>query len=150
MPKDYSKLIRKLIILDSKKVDKYFHSLHKKEFDKINCLECANCCKTLGPLLTDKDISRLSKHLKLKSSVFVEKYLRIDEDNDYVFKSMPCPFLQADNYCLVYDFRPKACKDYPHTDRKNILGILDICIKNTEICPAVENIFKELDTKNCI
>ncbi|HPX75022.1 MAG TPA: YkgJ family cysteine cluster protein [Bacteroidales bacterium] len=145
MSKDYSRLIKKLISLDSKKVDEYFHSLNKQEFEKINCLECANCCKNLGPLLTDSDITRLSKHLKIKPSEFVEQYLRIDEDNDYVFKTMPCPFLQDDNYCSVYEFRPKACKGYPHTDRKNILGILDICIKNTEICPAVANIFNKLN-----
>lgn len=145
MPKDYSQLIKKLISLEPKKVDDYFHSRHKKEFEKINCLECANCCRNLGPLLTDSDIARLSKHLKIKPSEFTEQYLRIDEDNDYVFKTMPCPFLQDDNYCSVYEYRPKACKEYPHTDRKNILGILDICIKNTEVCPAVANIFNKLN-----
>ena len=96
-------------------------------------------------MLTDSDIARLSKHLKIKPSKFTEQFLRIDEDNDYVFKTMPCPFLQDDNYCSVYEYRPKACKEYPHTDRKNILGILDICIKNTEVCPAVANIFNKLN-----
>lgn len=147
MKNNYSNLINKLIQLDSKKVDKLFRELHDKEFEHINCLDCANCCISLGPLLRDSDISKLARFLKIKPYEFIEKYLRIDEDNDYVFKTMPCPFLMSDNYCSVYSARPKACKEYPHTNSINILNILDICIKNIEICPAVENIFNELKIK---
>jgi uncharacterized protein len=147
MKKDYSGVLQKIIRLSSKNADELFHKLHQKEFEKIDCLQCAKCCRDLGPLLTDRDIQKLSQFLKLKPSVFTEKYLRIDEDGDYVFKSMPCPFIGDDNYCSVYESRPTACRDYPHTDRKNIKGILDICIKNAAICPAVENILAEIDRR---
>jgi uncharacterized protein len=147
MKKDYSGVLQKIIRFSSKRTDEVFHELHEKEFERINCLECARCCRDLGPLLTNRDIQKLSQFLKLKPSVFTEKYLRIDEDRDYVFKFMPCPFIGDDNYCSVYESRPTACRDYPHTDRKNIKGILDICIKNAAICPAVKNILAEIDRR---
>lgn len=147
MKKDYSGVLQKIIRLSSKRADELFHELHEKEFEQIDCLQCAKCCRDLGPLLTDRDIQKLSQFLKIKPSKFADKYLRIDEDGDYVFKSMPCPFIGDDNYCSVYESRPTACRDYPHTDRKNIKGLLDICIKNAAICPAVENILAEIDRR---
>lgn len=126
-------------------VDELIHTLNDEVFDSINCLECANCCTTTGPLLKDKDIERLSKHFNIKPSQFIDIFLKIDEDNDYVFKSLPCPFLGEDKYCSVYDDRPKACREYPHTDRVNQLGILSITRKNVEICPAVAQIFINID-----
>ena len=62
--------------------------LHDREFKKTDCLECANCCKTTGPLFTSADIERISKHFKQKPQQFIDAYLRIDEDKDYVLKSM--------------------------------------------------------------
>ncbi|MDR2009719.1 MAG: YkgJ family cysteine cluster protein [Bacteroidales bacterium] len=138
-------MIKKLKKIKPKELDELFNGLHHEEFDNIDCLDCANCCKTLGPRLTNIDIERLSEFLKIKTSIFFERYIRIDEDNDYVFKSMPCPFLQDDNYCIVYKSRPRACREYPHTDRKNIKSILNICLKNTETCPVVANIFKRIE-----
>ncbi len=141
------KVFRKLKKKAPKELDAVVHELHENTFEKIDCLACANCCKTLGPRITDHDISRLSKHLKTKPGQFIESYLRIDEDGDYVFKEMPCPFLMPDNYCMVYEARPKACREYPHTDRKRFYQALDITIKNMETCPAVYEITKELVSK---
>lgn len=130
-----------------RQLDMLMHQAHDEAFACINCLECANCCTTTGPLLTDKDISRLAKHLRIKDAVFVDDYVRVDEDGDQVFKSMPCPFLGADNYCSVYEHRPKACKDYPHTDRVKQHQLLKLHLKNAEICPAVEQVLKDVSEK---
>jgi Fe-S-cluster containining protein len=131
-----------------KRTPKYFdetvHALHEEVFKKIDCLECGNCCRALGPRITEKDIAYASKYLRIKPSVFVEQYLRLDEDSDYVFKNMPCPFLQTDNYCSIYDARPKACDEYPHTDRRRFVQLLDITMKNLEVCPAVYEIVRKL------
>ena len=118
-----------------KKMDCEIHDLHNTYTDKIDCLQCANCCKTLGPLITDADIQRMSKVLRLSPSEVVASYLRIDEDGDYVFKEMPCPFLMADNYCIIYENRPKACREYPHTDRKKFYQVFNLSIKNAYTCP---------------
>ena len=131
-----------------KQLDKVVHEIHEKVFACTNCLECANCCKTTGPLFTDKDIERISASFKLKPSQFVEKYLKIDEDNDYVLQKTPCAFLGTDNYCSIYDIRPKACREYPHTNRVKFHQILNLTLKNIEICPAafeiIENLKNEL------
>ena len=126
-------------------IDSKIHPLHEAAFEKVDCLECANCCKTTGPLFTQNDIERIAKHLGISGSAFIERYLRIDEDKDYVLQSVPCSFLDADNYCSIYDVRPKACREYPHTDRKNQAGILKLTEKNSQICPAVADIFENLE-----
>jgi Fe-S-cluster containining protein len=142
--KENKKFISKLKQKKPKDLDSTITKFHYETFEKISCLDCANCCKTLGPLITTKDISRISKHLKISENVFIENYLTIDEDNDYIFKSMPCPFLLPDNYCSIYDYRPKACAEYPHTNRRKAHQILNITLKNTITCPAVFEIVENL------
>lgn len=138
------KFFRRLKSVNPKKLDKEFHELHDQAFSHIDCLSCANCCKTTGPLFTDRDISRLSKHLGLKDTHFIDQYLRVDEDGDHVLQQVPCPFLGDDNYCSVYEHRPKACREYPHTDRNKMHQILEITRKNVDVCPAVFEITEEL------
>ena len=121
--------------------------LHDETFAKTDCLSCANCCKTTGPLFTDKDIQRIAKHLRVKPSQFIDEYLRLDEDNDYVLQSVPCTFLDAENYCMIYDVRPKACREFPHTDRKKFQQIAHLTIKNVAICPAAFNIVEAMKSR---
>jgi uncharacterized protein len=120
-----------------RKLDDTFHQLHEEVFNEIDCLTCANCCKTTSPIFYQTDIERLAKSIRMKPGDFTEKYLRIDEDKDYVLKSSPCPFLDSENYCSVYANRPKACREYPHTNRKKMVQIMDLTYKNTLVCPAV-------------
>ncbi len=127
-----------------KDLDDRFHSQHEEVFTHIDCLECANCCKTTSPLFTDRDIERVAKAVRLKPADFIRQYLKVDEDGDYVLQSSPCPFLDADNYCSVYKDRPTACREYPHTNRKRMVQILDITYNNTLVCPAVLSITEEL------
>lgn len=130
-----------------KNLDYVMQELHDAEFKKTDCLECANCCKTTGPLFTSADIERIAKHLRLKPQQFIEQYLRIDEDNDYVLQSVPCTFLDADNKCFIYEVRPKACREFPHTDRKKFQQISNLTLKNVAICPAAYNIVEEMKKK---
>ncbi len=131
-----------------KHLDKLVQKIHQEVFEEIDCTECANCCQRLGPLFTEADISRIAKYFRMKLSVFEELYLRVDEDKDKVFRSMPCPFLGEDNLCSIYDVRPKACREFPHTDRKKIYQINHLTLKNTPTCPAaylfVEKLKREL------
>lgn len=139
--KSFFKGLKKNQIRD---LDDTIHYIHEEVFENFNCLDCANCCKTLGPRITDRDIDKIAGALRTKPKNVVEQYLRIDEDGDYVFKSMPCPFLGIDNYCSIYEDRPKACREYPHTDRKKFHQIHNLTIKNTETCPAVIEILDRL------
>jgi Fe-S-cluster containining protein len=121
--------------------------LHELEFEKTDCLQCANCCKTTSPIFTTKDIERISKSFRIKTRQFIVTYLNLDADSDYVLKSSPCTFLAADNTCNIYDVRPKACREYPHTNRKNFEKISDLTLKNVAICPATFNIVEALRAK---
>ena|ERR1700752_400666 len=136
----YDKLKR----LKPRNLDEKFHSLHNEVFEEIDCLACANCCKTTSPIFYNRDIERLAKYFRIKPGEFIDKYLRIDEDKDYVLRQAPCPFLGEDNYCSVYEDRPNACREYPHTDRKRMEQILDLTYRNTLVCPAVLEITEKL------
>lgn len=127
-----------------KNLDDVFHEAHDKAFEKIDCLACGNCCKTTSPIFRDIDIQRIAKKFKEPAASIEKKYLRVDEDGDWVLKSSPCTFLGEDNSCFIYDVRPQACREYPHTDRKKMHQVLDITRKNMEICPAVCNVVREV------
>lgn len=142
--KENKQFFKSLKKVKSKFLDSQIHSLHDEVFEYTNCLECAACCKTTGPLFTDKDINRISKYLRIRPSEFTERYLKIDEDKDYVLKSLPCCFLSEDNSCSIYNFRPKACREFPHTDRVKQYQLLHLTQKNVEVCPAVFNIVERL------
>lgn len=130
-----------------KNLDYLMQDLHDDEFKRTDCLQCANCCKTTGPLFTLADVERIAKHFRLKPQQFIDQYLRIDEDNDYVLQSLPCTFLDAENYCTIYDVRPKACREFPHTDRKKFQQIANLTLKNVAICPAAFRIVEEMKKK---
>lgn len=138
--KFFTKLKRK----PPKNLDYLMQELHADEFKRTDCLTCANCCKTTGPLFTNADIERIAKFFKMKASDFIDKYLRLDEENDYVLKQVPCTFLGVDNHCSIYNVRPKACREFPHTDRKKFQQISNLTLKNVAICPAAFNIVEEM------
>ncbi|MEB8329911.1 YkgJ family cysteine cluster protein [Flavobacteriaceae bacterium KMM 6897] len=138
------KFFAKLKKKPPKDLDYVMQELHEEEFKRTDCLTCANCCKTTGPLFTTADVERVAKHLRLKPQKFIDTYLRIDEDKDYVLQGVPCTFLDAENYCMIYDVRPKACREFPHTDRKKFQQISNLTLKNVAICPAAFNIVEEM------
>ena len=145
---EHKRMILRLKKIKPRVLDDMVHQLHKEAFEFIDCLQCGNCCRGISPRLTDKDIERLSKSAKMSMVSLCEKYVVRDiEDDFFMFKQAPCPFLAEDNYCMHYKESPRACKEYPHTDRPKIAQILDLCLTNSTICPAVAYIFIELRKK---
>ena len=138
------KFLSRLAKADPRKVDDAFHQQHDEVFERIDCLTCANCCKTTSPIFYQHDIERAAKALRLRPADFIGKYLRVDEDKDYVLQQAPCPFLDMENYCSIYADRPKACREYPHTNRKKMVQIMDLTFKNTLVCPAVLQMVERL------
>ncbi|MCZ2222333.1 MAG: YkgJ family cysteine cluster protein [Chitinophagales bacterium] len=132
---------------DKNKVLKQLTHLHEEAFSKINCLDCAACCKNYSPRFKTPDIKRISKHLKMKESVFIDTYLNLDKDGDYVVKSTPCPFLGKDNYCTIYEHRPSDCKRFPYTNEDVLLKRPQITLKNVSFCPAVFYVMEKLTEK---
>ncbi|MCB9223851.1 MAG: YkgJ family cysteine cluster protein [Crocinitomicaceae bacterium] len=141
------KLANRLKKSKPKNLDNVVHALHDEVFEETDCLKCANCCKTTSPGMHDRDVDRIAKHLKMKPGDVIQQYMEMDGDGEFVFRSAPCPFLDYENYCMIYESRPLACREYPHTNRKRFYQVLDLSIKNTEICPAVVKIFERLEQK---
>ena len=118
--------------------------LHEEAFSKIDCLDCANCCKNHSPTFKSTDIKRISKHLGLKEAVFVDTYLKLDEENDFVVKQSPCAFLNDDNSCHIYDVRPSDCSRYPYTDEDVFIKRKALTMANSMVCPAVYYILEKI------
>lgn len=114
--------------------------LHDEAFSQIDCLQCARCCRNYSPRFKTTDIKRISKGLGMRESEFINAYLRLDEDGDYVTRTSPCPFIEPNNACSIYDMRPGDCADYPYTDQDVLLKRPGLSLKNAEICPAVHKV----------
>jgi len=132
---------------DKNKVLKALPDLHEEAFEKVNCLECGNCCKGYSPRFKTPDIKRIAKHLKMKDGDLINQYLRVDEDGDYVMQTTPCAFLGADNYCSIYDVRPSDCERFPYTNEDVIIKRQNITLKNSSFCPAVYYVLEKLMEK---
>lgn len=143
--KDNQKAYRRLLEkVNRNKMLKQLPDLHEEAFSKVDCLACANCCRNYSPRFKQPDIKRIAKRLKIKEGELVSRYLRLDEDNDYVVKSSPCPFLGDDNMCSIYEDRPSDCARYPYTDEDVMLKRVQLTLKNTTVCPATFFVMEKL------
>ncbi|MDA7743072.1 YkgJ family cysteine cluster protein [Flavobacteriales bacterium] len=128
-----------------KTLDQDFQENHDAVFETVDCLACGHCCKTTSPIFKERDIQRIAKAQRMSISRFSQQYLKRDDEGDWVLKSAPCAFLEEDtNACSIYDVRPQACREYPHTDRKNMAGILNLTEQNAHLCPAVSSIVQRM------
>lgn len=126
-------------------------ALHEEAVEQTDCLQCAQCCKNFSPRFKTPDIKRLSRVLGQRESEFIDQYLRVDEEGDYVTKSSPCPFLGSDNHCSVYEDRPSDCSRFPYTDEDVLLKRARITLENVKFCPityrVMEGLLERLDKR---
>jgi Fe-S-cluster containining protein len=130
---------------DKNKMLRALPRLHEEVFAKTDCLSCAACCKGYSPRFKQPDIRRIAKRLRIKEGELVARYLRLDDENDYVTQSSPCPFLGADNMCGIYEDRPSDCARYPYTSEDVLLKRVNLTLKNATICPAVFGVLEGLE-----
>lgn len=136
---------KQLLKVNSDELDSLFLLHHQSVFLKTNCLACANCCRNYSPIIEPEEIPLLAKVLKVEPQILFERYIEMDEDGDFVFRTQPCPMLNLeDNKCTIYEQRPKACRGYPHTNMKDIQSHLALLAKNIEICPAADEILQRV------
>jgi Fe-S-cluster containining protein len=117
---------------------------HGQVFQQLDCLDCANCCKSIPPIITQEDASRIAARLEMNPGLFMAEYVVFDEDDDMVINSSPCPFLEEDNRCRIYEDRPEACRKYPHTDGAQLVEHFDLLEANVQYCPATYWIVERL------
>lgn len=139
-----NKLLTKLQKKRPRNLDNVFQQAHDEAFEKVDCLKCANCCKTTSPIFRQADIVKIAKKFKMSIKEFEFQYLKKDSDGDFVLQSTPCTFLNADNSCFIYDIRPLACREYPHTNQKRVVQILNLTRENIKICPAVSLVVEKV------
>lgn len=132
-----SKIIGWLRKNKPKDMDRVMAEIYSRTEEEIDCLACGNCCRNVGPLLRDRDIKNLAKLWKMSVSGVKKRWLRVDEEDDYVFRNMPCPFLEEDNRCMIYKDHPGACQDYPHLTTGKLRSWLKATEENTRHCPRV-------------
>ena len=142
---DQKKFKRFLEHADKNRVLKKLPQLHQEAFEKIDCLSCAACCKNYSPRFKTPDVKRISKHLGMKESEFIDTYLIVDDEGDFVVKSTPCPFLGADNFCSIYEVRPSDCVRFPYTDEDVLLKRQKLTLKNASFCPIVFYVLDKLN-----
>lgn len=116
---------------------KWLPEMHEAAFEKIDCLDCAACCKQYSPRFKTPDIKRIARFLQMKEGVFIETFLKLDEEGDYVTQKSPCPFLLENNACSIYNVRPSDCSRFPYTNEDVLLKRQYITLKNATFCPAV-------------
>ncbi|MES2882788.1 MAG: YkgJ family cysteine cluster protein [Bacteroidota bacterium] len=119
--------------------------LHEEAFEKIDCLQCGACCKNYSPRFKTPDVKRISKYLGMRESVFIETYLRVDEEGDFVLNTLPCPFLGDDNFCSIYTQRPSDCHRFPYTDEDVFIKRPTLTLKNASFCPISFYVLDKLE-----
>lgn len=123
-------------------------SIDKTVWQEVDCLSCANCCKTMSPTFTPKDIKRISSHLNMTPVQFKEKYLYLDKsEGDWMNKLQPCQFLDlSTNMCSIYEIRPADCAGFPHHTKKRMIDYMHVYKQNVEYCPATYKMVERMIT----
>ncbi|MHA4810700.1 YkgJ family cysteine cluster protein [Flavitalea flava] len=118
-------------------LDKIVVEADKASWAKTDCLDCANCCKTMSPTYTQKDLKRISAHFGMSVNAFKEKWLYKDKSGDWMNVKQPCQFLDLNtNMCNIYAIRPRDCAGFPHHTKKKMVEYVHMYKQNIEYCPA--------------
>ena len=118
----------------------------KSTWEEIDCLSCANCCKTMSPTYTTKDITRIAAFLHMTPAAFKEKWLYFDKkEGDWLNVSQPCQFLDlSTNMCSVYEVRPADCAGFPHHTKRKMIDYMHVYKQNVEYCPATYKLVEKM------
>jgi Fe-S-cluster containining protein len=118
-------------------LDQLAERMDKEVWKEVDCTSCANCCITMSPTYTQRDIKRISSFLGMTSKDFKTKWLFRDKEGDWLNKSAPCQFLDPEtNHCNIYAVRPADCVGFPHFTKKKMIEYMHVHIQNVESCPA--------------
>lgn len=130
------KFLNKLDEIVPEDMPKLVKEVDKTVWEDIDCLSCANCCKTMTPTFTKSDLQRISAHFDMTPKEFKKKWLYKDETGDWMNTQTPCQFLGSDNKCTIYEIRPQDCAEFPHHNKKPFDLYNDTFIQNIHRCPA--------------
>ncbi|MCX6210992.1 MAG: YkgJ family cysteine cluster protein [Bacteroidetes bacterium] len=129
-----------------KGLDQITQKLSPEVWKEIDCLSCANCCKTMSPTFTPTDIKRIAHYFEMTPAAFKEKWLVFDKkDKDWLNKSQPCQFLNLKtNKCNIYAIRPADCSGFPHLTKRKMTEYMHVHKQNVELCPATYKLVEKM------
>ncbi len=144
--KAFKAYLRKLLKMQPRGLDKTAVEINAEIWKETDCLTCANCCKTMTPTFTAKDIKRISSHLNMGRQEFIDKWLVYEKkDKDWVNKNTPCQFLDLKtNMCGIYEVRPADCAGFPHLTKKRMIDYMHVHQQNIEYCPATYKMVEKM------
>jgi uncharacterized protein len=141
-----SKILNDIVVNEFHDLDEKIKPIYEAVVEKIDCLDCANCCKTTVTTFNEEDIARISKFLGINKKRFIDLYTILDE-GEYTTITTPCPFLESDNKCAIYEVRPHACSSFPHLGRKKFLNRKRVHIENYLVCPITYHTINQISEK---
>lgn len=143
--KGFKSFLTKILKEQPRGLDKLAAATEKEVWKEVDCLTCANCCKTMSPTFTKTDINRISKHFNQTAAEFTKQYLRKDKIGDMLNKVEPCQFLNLqDNKCSIYEIRPTDCSGFPHLSKKRMVDYIHVHKQNIEYCPATYKLVEKM------
>lgn len=139
------KFLTKVLKEQPRGLDKLAADTEKEVWKEVDCLTCANCCKTMSPTFNAADIKRISKHFNQSPEAFTKQWLRKDKIGDMLNKTEPCQFLNLqDNKCSIYEIRPADCSGFPHLSKKRMVDYIHVHKQNIEYCPATYKLVEKM------
>lgn len=128
-----------------RKLDQWAVDTEPEVWKEVDCLSCANCCKTMSPTFTVADVNRIANFLGTTPKEFRDKYLFKDRIGDWLNVKQPCQFLDLkSNKCSIYAVRPSDCAGFPHLSKKKVVDYVHVHHQNVEFCPATFNMVQKM------
>ena len=118
--------------------------------DKFDCKTCANCCRQTRVVVSKPEIDAIAQHLEMKPAEVTRLYTiqdKTSQETSLRQENDACVFLH-NNTCLVYEARPRACRNFPAVaGNKRLLGsrMSSVC-RQTLFCPVVYTALEEFKT----
>lgn len=136
--KAFKRFLGKIEKNPPRRLDAIAEEIDAEVWKEVDCLSCANCCKTMTPTFSKKDIKRIAEHFEITPQEFKDKWLAFDKkEGDWMNKLQPCQFLDlTTNMCGIYEVRPSDCAGFPYLKKKKMVEYIHVHQQNVEYCPA--------------
>jgi Fe-S-cluster containining protein len=110
--------------------------------EQIDCTACANCCKVASVRVSERDVERLARHLRIPAGRVLADYTVETAAEGRILRRDPagCVFLSG-NECGIYEARPDICQRFPHLVRGqgSIASRMWEFVDRACYCPIVYN-----------
>lgn len=111
---------------------------------QIDCTACANCCRHSIVAVSSTDIGQIASSLNIAAGTVIQLYTDPDRERpgSRILRTSRdgCVFLD-DNLCVIYEARPKACRDFPHIGARirSLGGRPSAHARWAPLCPIIYN-----------